>query len=264
MPTLPELQRDFMQAVLEGSCAPLLGEIVAGAVAPMQRLAIYANNAETNFIESLRLSFPAIRRLVGDAYFTRCAREYRTKHPSRSGDLQHVGEAFPDYWADRHGRDEFRYLADIARLEWFYQETLMGADHAPFDLERLAAIAPAQYDGLRFRLHPCARLFASKYPALPIWEANVGSAAEPEIIDLRRGGDQLLLNRSPRGVEILRLSDGEHAFLEQLAAGEAFAAAIGAAELRDPNFDAAACLQKFVRGRVIVDFSLALARSLVR
>ncbi len=126
MPTLPELQRDFMQAVLEGSCTPLLGEIVAGDRAPSQRLAIYANNAETNFIESLRLSFPAIRRLVGDAYFTQCAREYRAQHPSRSGDLQHVGAAFPDYWADRHGRDEFRYLADIARLEWLYQEALTG------------------------------------------------------------------------------------------------------------------------------------------
>ncbi len=72
------------------------------------------------------------------------------------------------------------------------------------------------------------------------------------------------MNRSPRGVEIQRLSDGEHAFLEQLAAGEAFAAAIAAAQLRDPNFDAAACLQQFVRGRVIVDFALAIARPLDR
>src|ERR1700690_969479 len=84
MPTLPELQRNFMDALLDGCCEPVQPEIIAGAVAPNQRLAIYANNAETNFIESLRLSFPAIRRLVGDAYFTQCARAYRAGHPSRS------------------------------------------------------------------------------------------------------------------------------------------------------------------------------------
>jgi hypothetical protein len=258
MPTLPALQRDFMRALLDGSGAPVQRAIVAGAVAPMQRLAIYANNAETNFIESLRLSFPAIRRLVGDAYFTQSAREYRVQHPSRSGDLQYAGEAFPDYWAGRHGRDEFRYLADIARFEWLYQEALTAADHAPFDFERLAGIAAAEYDGLRFRLHPSARLFASEYPVLAIWEANVESAAEPPIIDLGRGADRLLLVRSPRGVETRRLGGGEYAFVEQIAAGEPFAAAIAAAARRDAQFDAAACLRKFVQGRVIVDFSLAV------
>lgn len=254
MPTLPELQRDFMSALLDGSHSSAQNEIVAAGVAPELRLAIYAGNSESNFIESLRLSFPAILRLVGDAYFTQCAREFRAKHPSRSGDLQHTGEAFPDYWAARHGLDQYRYLGDIARLEWLYQEALTAADHTPFDLARLAGVESAHYEALRFRLHPSARLFASDYPALAVWEANVGSAADPEFIDLSQGGDRLLLIRGADGVEIRRISEAEHAFLERLAGGAAFAAAIEAAAERDPKFDAADCLRDFVINHVIVDF----------
>jgi hypothetical protein len=255
MPTLPELQQGFLSALLDGSHEPVRGEIVAAGLSPAQRLAIYANNAEANFIESLRLSYPAIRRLVGDAYFSQCARAYRERHPSRSGDLQHVGAAFPEFWAERHGSDEFRYLADIARLEWLYQESLTAADHAPLDLERLVGVAPADYAGLRFRLHPSARLFASDYPVLAIWEANVGSDAEPEIIDLAQGADRLLLARAARGAEMRRTGDGEFEFLQQLDAGAAFAQAIEAAAARELGFDATACLRRLVVDRVIVDFS---------
>jgi hypothetical protein len=255
MPTLPELQTDFMRALFAGSDPSTEREILAGALAPAQRLAIYANNAETNFIESLRLSFPAVLRLVGDAYFTHCAREYRAKHPSRSGDLQHTGAAFPGLWAERHGLDQYRYLGDVARFEWLYQETLTAADHADFDLLRLAAVAPDRYDTLRFRLHPSARLFASEYPVLAIWQANVGSAADPEIIDLNQGGDRLLLIRTPGGVEMQPQSIGEYAFLEQLSSAAPFAAAIEAAGARDAAFDATASLQKLVINCVVVDFA---------
>lgn len=264
MPTLPELQRQFMRALQGGSHAPLHAELVAGAIAPDARLAIYANNAETNFIESLRLSFPAVLRLVGDAYFTQCAREFRTRHPSRSGDLQHIGAAFPEYWAMRHRQDTYRYLGDIAKLEWLYQEALTAADVAPFDLGRLAAISSADYEQLRFSLHPSARLFASEFPALAIWEANVGSAEEPAIIDLAQGADRLLLIRTARGLEMRRQSDGAYAFLEQITHGAVLAAAIEAATMRDANFDATACLQHCVIDHVIVDFSTPLTHSFDR
>jgi hypothetical protein len=131
---------------------------------------------------------------------------------------------------------------------------LTAADHADFDLPRLAAIAPDRYDTLRFHLHPSARLFASQYPVLAIWQANVGSAADPEIIDLDQGGDRLLLVRTPGGVQMQPQSVGEYAFLEQLSSAAPFAAAIEAAAACDAAFDATASLQKLVINRVIVDF----------
>jgi hypothetical protein len=260
MPSLRELQSAVMHALLDGEperAAPL---IVAGAIAPEHALDVYANNARTHFVESLIASFPAIRRLVGEDYFRQCARGCHARHPSLSGDLQAAGTHFPPYLSQLHRDDEFRYLGEVARLEWLIQETLLAADHGPLDLAKLGAVAAGDYDDLRFILHPSARLFASEFPCSRIWEANVGSDAEPELIDLGVGPDRVLLVRNGGQLKCHRLSHGEQAFLQSVLAGERFAAAVesgahrGELDAADGGFDAAAALQRFVLAGIIVDF----------
>jgi hypothetical protein len=258
MPSLRELQSGVMHALLDGEMERAAPWIVAQAIAPGQLLRVYANTARSNFAESLISSFPAIRRLVGEDYFRQCARGFQARHPSLSGDLQPAGMRFPQYLSALHGHDEFHYLSDVARFEWLVQESLLAADHGPLDLKRLGQVAVADYDDLHFQLHPSARLFASSFPCLRIWEANVGSDAEPELIDLDAGPDRVLLVRSGGQLQCHRLSHGEEAFLQSVHAGERFAAAVhtGAdrADAAREDFDAAAALQRFVLAAVIVDF----------
>jgi hypothetical protein len=264
MPSLRELQSGVMRALLDGEPDNAAALIAAQGIAPKHRLGIYADNARSNFIESLISSYPAIRRLVGEDYLRQCARGFHTRHPSLSGDLQPAGAGFAQYLSELHGGDEFRYLSEVARLEWLVQETLLAADHGPLDLAKLGRILPDNYDGLRFHLHPSARLFASRYPCVAIWEANVGSDAEPELIDLDAGPDRVLLVRTGGQLKCHRLSHGEQGFLHSVQAGERFAAAVesGGVQSRADlagddehcTFDAAAALQRFVLAGVIVDF----------
>jgi hypothetical protein len=262
VPSLRELQSSVMHALLDGEpdrAAPL---ITARGIAPEHALSVYANNARTNFIESLMSSYPAIRRLVGEDYFLQAARAFHARHPSRSGDLQPAGTRFPEYLSELHGDDEFRYLGEVARLEWLVQETLLAADHGPLDLAKLAAVAAGGYDDLRFHLHPSVRLFASEFPCLSIWEANVGSGAEPEPIDLGAGPDRALLVRNRGQLTCHRLSLGELEFLQSVHDCERFAAAVENGVNRGEHdaardggaFDAAAAMQRFVLAGVIVDF----------
>jgi hypothetical protein len=256
MPTLLELQVAMLEGVLDGAAQRAAQLIAGGDIDPARRVGIYANNAETNFIDSLRVSFPAVRRLAGDAYFDQCARIYRREHASTSGDLQHAGARFPQFLAALLGAGEYRYFADVAALEWLYQESLLAADHARLDLAKLAAVAPQAYGELRFMLHPTARLLASDYPTLEIWEANAGSEAEPPLIDLSQGPQWLLANRSRGRVRVTRVSAGEHAFLERLRHGANLDEAFAAGAATQAEFDAAATLQKFVAAEAIVDFAL--------
>jgi hypothetical protein len=259
MPSLRELQSGVMHALLDGEpdrAAPL---IAAQRIAPAHVLRVYANNARTNFIESLMSSYPAIRRLAGDDYFRQCARGFHARHPSRSGDLQPAGMRFPQYLSELHGDDEFRYLGEVARLEWLIQETLLAADHGPLDLARLSQVAAGHYDDLQFLPHPSVRLFASEFPCLRIWEANVESDAEPELIDLDADPDRVLLVRRRGQLNRHRLSHGEQAFLQSVLAGESFAAAVERGARRGEldaaaGYDAAAALQRFVLAGAIVDF----------
>jgi Putative DNA-binding domain len=259
MPSLRELQSAVMHALLDGEPGRAAPFIAAGAIAPEYALDVYANNARSHFVESLISSFPAIRRLVGEDYFRQCARGFHARHPSLSGDLHPAGMRFPQYLSQLHRDDEFRYLGEVARLEWLIQETLLAGDHGPLDLAKLGAVAAGDYDDLRFTLHPSARLFASEFPCLDIWEANVGSDAEPELIDLGAGPDQVLLVRNSGQLKCHRLSHGEQAFLQSVLAGERFAAAVesgarsGELDAAGDGFDAAAALQRFVLGAVIVD-----------
>jgi len=271
MPSLRELQSGVMRALLDGEPDGAVPWIAARGIHPKARLGVYAGTARANFTESLISSYPAVRRLVGEDYFHQCARGFHARHPSLSGDLQPAGAGFAQYLSELHGDDEFRYLGEVARLEWLIQDTLLAADHAPLDLVKLQQVPADDYDDLSFCLHPSARLFASKYPCVAIWEANVGSDAEPELIDLGAGPDRVLLVRTRGQLSCQRLSCGEQRFLESIRTGERFADAVergaarnergserneadGAGDGADSAFDAAAALQRFVFAGVIVDF----------
>jgi hypothetical protein len=246
---LREIQRQFMRGILHGDLVP--------GLLPPAALSIYANNVRVNFTQTLALTYPATRRLVGEDYFRQCAREFQRIQPSRSGDLQNVGKHFSDYIATLHGADEFRYLVDVARLEWAYQEALIEPEFVPLDLNRLAQVEPRNHLALRFCLQPSARLLESAFPVLAIWESNVVDAsAEQDRIDLNAGADRLLLVRVFDDVRIHRLNTSELKFLTRLRVRERFGSAVESAIDADPTFDPVTSLKKFMALRAIVDFHL--------
>ncbi len=247
---LRDIQRQFMLGILDG-------QTVAN-ILPPSALSIYANNARVNFTQTLERTYPALSRLVGADYFRQCAHDYQSQHPSRRGDLQHVGEHFSSYLSKRHGADEYSYLADVAALEWAYQEALIKPELPALDVRRLTAVEPRSYVELRFRLQSSAHLVESRFPVLAIWQANVDAEDETsaERIDLASGGDRLLLARGHGKVRIHSLSQGEFIFLTRLLARDAFASAVEDAGDADPTFDPIASLQRFVALRAIVDFYL--------
>lgn len=265
MPPLRELQRDLLAALLPGAAASTASATPAASAASLladpreraaARLGVYRNTVRGTFEGALRSSFPVIARLVGADYFREAARELQRHHPSRSGDLRHAGQPFPAYLARVHAGDGFDYLADVARLEWLIEQSLLAADHAPLDLEALSRVAPSAYDDLRFELHPSLQLFESRYPALRIWEANAGDAragdapAEPPLIDLDSGGVRLAINRRRWQLEFHHVDRGEHAFLRALNQGAAFSTAV----CTEAAFDPSAALQRFVAAEAIVGF----------
>jgi hypothetical protein len=253
MPSLRELQTRVMDALLSASAEGAAPLIDLPNETALSRLHVYGNNVRTNFVDGLHSSYPAIWRLVGEDYFRQIARQFHVRHPSRSGDLLHAGALFPGFLAELHPADEFRYLADVARLEWLIQEALLAADHAPLNLDTLAGVAPAAYDALRFELHPALRLFESPYPALRIWQVNMDDA-EPEIIDLDCGADRVAVMRHQLRLNFHPLSQGEYRLLDALRRGEPFAASVDAGGANDVEFDASAALLRFVAIEAIVDF----------
>src|SRR5579872_6409135 len=100
MPTLHEIERGMLESILHRADGALAGAVIAGGIAPADRLRIYRSNSTSALIGALRLSFPAIERLVGADFFEGSAAQFIRDHPPRSAWLYEYGGAFGDFLAD--------------------------------------------------------------------------------------------------------------------------------------------------------------------
>ncbi len=74
--------------------------LLAAGVA-LDRLDIYRNTIVTGLTKSLRLSFPAVERLVGGDFFDGAAQCFIASYPPREAYLDRYGSELPDFLRDR-------------------------------------------------------------------------------------------------------------------------------------------------------------------
>jgi hypothetical protein len=257
---LPELQLRFAATLFGDAAAPVTPWIRAGGIAPELRLEIYRNNLREGFARTLAQEFPVIQRLVGEGYFRQLALSFLVCHPSRSGDLHHIGAPFAAFLRGRFADTPYRYFADVAALEWAWQESLVAEDDETLDPKALQAVPMHAYGRLQFALHNAARLLKSAFPIVRIWEMNQPGSSASEVIDLASGPEFALTHRAMDGAGIARLSASEFAWLSALATGEALDAALDAALACDLSFDLAAALRRSFEFGVFTRVSISSDR----
>jgi hypothetical protein len=215
---LARLQREFAAALFDGSAVQQPG------------MEIYRGNVLANRRGALRASYPVVLRLVGDAFFDEAAAQYAGRTPSRSGDLHEYGDAFANFLEGYAHARSLPYLADVARLEWACHDCSHAADAGAFDFAALARVPAERHAGLRFLLHPAARLLRSSHPVVAIHAANQpGRDGTPA---RREGGDHALVYRRGLEVAVESLDPAEWAFLARLAEGATLAEACVALDTR--------------------------------
>jgi len=250
---LRELQTRFANALFEGAVEPVIAEIVArGAVSASERLEIYRNNLREGFIKALAITFPVIERLVGTDYFRQLALDYLRAHPSRSGNLDHVGAAFATFLRERFESTQYAYLPDVAELEWAHHQALIAPEATAITADVFRDLNAECLEQIRFELHPACSLLRSEYPILSIWRANQSDAEDEELIDLDAGGDTILVLRTPECVQLRRLPPGDFAVLEAFSHGLPLSAALEAGQAADATFDLGATLQRALALNVLV------------
>jgi hypothetical protein len=246
MPSLRELQRHFGAALFESATDAIMPWICGDGLDVESRIRIYRNNLHQGFLKALALEFPVIQRLVGRDYFQQLALEFHANHPSRSGNLHHIGQRFPQFLGGLFGGTRYAYFSDVAALEWAYLVAMEAPEATPLDPSVLLKFSPETFAELLFTRHPACRLVRSVYPVLRIWQVNQSEVADTEIIDLDSGPDQILVRRGAEEVELHRISQAEFALLNALTneapLGEAFDAACSA----DPRFNIGEALGRAV------------------
>lgn len=238
MPALIEQQRRF-RAFLLGAETNLAAEIlerdeIAGArargrrVGTAARLAIYRNNVIGNLTGALKLTFPAIERLVGGPFFAAAAQGFIPAAPPQSADLYEFGETFPSFLSRYEPAASLPYLAAVARLEWCVCRALHAPD-APFlEARDLAACADPDTG---FVPHPSLSLLRLDYPAAAIWSSVLTPDPEERerklaAIALRPVTETLAVARGPQGLDVRPLSPSAFALARALASGTGLSASL--------------------------------------
>ncbi|NBB81772.1 MAG: DUF2063 domain-containing protein [Alphaproteobacteria bacterium] len=221
---LREMQKAFLAGVFGPDASDACGYIQPDRIPADRRFAIYRSNTLISLTDSLLASFPAVYRVLGDHDFRIAAARYIRKHPPAMPQLLAYGDAFPDFLDGFAPARRRGFVADLARLERARQQALFAAEAEPLAPVALQAVPVEAYAGLRFALHPTARLIASD-----------GSDPGPDSVTGRP--ESVLVLRPQHGVEAHRLTPGDLALMSALGADRSLAEAAEAAAATEPAFD---------------------------
>ena len=188
-------------------------------------LRVHRNTVLGALANALRLAFPAVDRLVGEAFFDRMAVEFARARPPGAPQLDEYGAEFPDFIAAFPGTETLPYLADLARFDWQF-----GALARCRAAAESAAPSLQLDNGLLLQFAAPLRLHASRYPVDALRAAILADdAGALGAIDLAPGEYHYALWRSEQGVHVRALGPSSAGFLAAVFDGADAAAALAAA-----------------------------------
>ncbi len=257
MPTLLEVQQSVRRALPGGGGT--LESVPGLGVAALERLSIYRNTCRSTLVNALRLSFPAIRQLVGDEFFERTAQCFIDEAVGgipRSAWLYEYGGEFAAFLEAFRPAAELPYLSDVARLEWAVNGALHAPDAVRLDIARLALLIDGRADA-RLVPHPSIALLSLRYPADAIWRAVLeDDDAALSAVDLTSGPVRLLIERAEAGVQVQRLAESDWQLTERLCAAQPLCAALKESPDGESPDQAAALLAAHLSAGRFVDVLL--------
>ncbi len=255
MSGLAEFQAQFQEAVFDPSPGAKVSSWVEDDGLTEERLNVYRNNVFYSLTDSLAAVYPVIFKLVGEDFFRGTAAEFIRQAPPKMARILEYGAEFSDFLTDFEPAKPLRYLPDIARLEWAWNEAYNGADRAPLPPEKLQSFPPDRMAEICFTLHPTSRLIESAYPIDAIWSANQEGADEQEV-DLGQGKVFLQVIRPDQDVEVRQLTQGAFMFLQACEEGVNLGAAYESAVAMEPELDLTQLLSDFLLGNTFTEATL--------
>ena len=228
-------QLDFGAALLDPDLPLPEGIVGPHGKSARKRFAVYRNNVTVSLIAALADIFPAIQRLVGEAFFRDMARLYIAQEPPRSAVMFEYGSGFPAFLESFEPISSYPYLADVARLEKAWLAAFHSADAVPLQPDALGKIPPEHLAETRFSAHPATRIIQSRYAAVSIFSA---SREERPLEGIRPTAPESgLVTRPFDTVEIRQLPPGAADFFTALISGATLGEAANQTLAEHSGFD---------------------------
>lgn len=216
------------------------------------RFNVYRNNVAVSLRDALGETFPVVKKLVGEEFFTGMAQAFVREHLPQTPVLLEYGGAFPRFIERFKPADVVPYLADVARVEWAWLQSYHAADAIPFGADKLAEIEEEALDDLRFETHPSLWLIESQWPVISIWLAHQNTKS-PDLSNLPAGPQYGLIIRPEYDVDVHVISASASRLFDQLADDQPLGVAFETV-IDIPGADPSQDLAKFFSTGCVVNF----------
>ena len=221
------------------------------------RLDIYRNNIVYALVRSLEALYPALCRLMGQAFFERIAADFARTHPPPHGRLIEYGFGFPDFVASYEAAAGYAWFADVARLEVAWHHAYVAPESPSLQIRDLETVPRERMSMVELVLHPSCQWLESRYPVSKVWHLARDQSEPDTPIEIEGGPERLMVIRPGAEVEIRTLSEAGYRFGRALHEGQALGAAWEAGSAVDPNFDLQGHLAGLFAGGTFCDYRLA-------
>ncbi len=202
---LANIQRDFIAHIFNPKQKNIVKIIPYSSQEALARLNIYRNNVFGNFSAVLEMVFETVRKIIGEKKFENLAKEYQLKYHSKSGNLDHYGDDFPQFLK----KAKPSFLSDLARLELLYHNCYYAADADNFNVEDFQKLPQQKFFNLKFNLHPSCFLMKSQFAIFSLWK-------NPKKKSAAKKTEYLLITRSDGNQKIYKISQEEFLFLSYI------------------------------------------------
>jgi len=218
---LERLQAQFASGIIGRERGILAALRPAGGLTARARLDVYREAYRARLVDALADSFGHTRRYLGEDAFHALALDYVETHVPAAASIRWYGAQMPAWLASARANDGA--LAELAALDWALRTAFDSADAEPLGKEAFAALSPADWDRIGFRLHPSLRLLAIRWNTVALWRALDGEVAPPAAARLAQPS-VVAVWRKGLDPHFRTLDPGEDRALRSLRRGARFAA----------------------------------------
>ncbi|QDG75680.1 DUF2063 domain-containing protein [Labrenzia sp. PHM005] len=251
--TVPKVSTGgFGDALFDPSVGTPEGVIGPDGQPDAKRFNVYRNNVVVSLCEALGETFPAIKNLLGDEYFSALARAFVMDHPPRNPVLMWYGAEFADFIAAFPPLASYPYLGDVARLEWAWGQAYHAADIPVLEPAVLGAVPPEELGSVKFVRHAAAALLTSEWPVWDLVRINRFEKGAQAEIDLS-AGQTVLVTRPEFDVDVHLLLAGADEFSSCLLSGKTLGEAADAALSNNADFPLSDCLSDLLTNGAFAD-----------
>ena len=216
---LIQLQNDFQAYLLNSNKGAAFSKKIVDdkKVGVKKRLGIYADGYRLRIIEALASAYPILKAWLGDDLFDKTARSYIDQYPSTYRNMRWVGDVMCEHLTKTLPKHPF--AAEMAQFEWALGLAFDAEDAPVLSLQDLAAIAPENWGGLRFKFHPAMQLLSPTYNVLLVWQALNSEKIPPKATQIN---EPCVVWRKELNSHYRSLEISEYAAIEQMVAGANF------------------------------------------